>query len=122
MFGLTEATYIAMLCGSYWGGEMEVRYDFGGSYNVIDCVTENHVIEFGLDKSSSRDSIVQAVVAGHVLGKTPIVFIVDQDQKLQKHELEIYLTCTRTRGVICMVGYVDLEGKVTITQSEKPRD
>lgn len=119
MSGLSEAAYVAMLCGGFWGGEAEVRYDYGGSYNIIDCVTPNHAIEFGLDKASSRDSIVQAVIAANVLKREPVVFIIDQDGVLGKHEREIFFVCKRTRGVVCLVGNVTLEGNVVITHGEK---
>ena len=108
-----------MLCASFWGGEKEKKYDYGDGYNIIDCVTNKYAIEFGLDKASSRDSIVQAVVAANALGLEPLVFIIDQDGKLGKHERELYLVCTRTRGVHCLVGQVLIDGQVVITHGER---
>ena len=76
---ISEAMASALLCASL-GGEQEIRYDFGDSYNIIDCVTETHAIEFGLDKASSRDSFVQAWVASrhipHDPPLKPMVYIV----------------------------------------------
>lgn len=98
-----EAFYIALLCAKFFGGEAEVTYPFGGGYNRIDCVTADWAIEFGLDKTSSRDSIVQAVVAAKVLGKAAYVLIVDTDGVMGKLEQEISYTCSLTRGVTCTV-------------------
>ena len=67
---ISEAMASALLCASL-GGEQEIRYDYGDSYNVIDCVTETHAIEFGLDKASSRDSFVQAWVASRYISHDP---------------------------------------------------
>ena len=77
--GMSEAAASALLC-AFLGGEEQVRYDYGESYNIIDCVTETHAIEFGLDKASSRDSFVQAWVAAksipHDPPLEPMVYII----------------------------------------------
>lgn len=46
------------------GGQPEARHQYtiadGNEYVVVDCETETHVIEVGLDKRSSLDSVQQA--------------------------------------------------------------
>lgn len=66
-------------------GQREVRIHYNvpnlsrHSYVLIDIVTEHHVIEGGLDKRSSLDSIQQAVFASSITGKKPMVAIYDTD-------------------------------------------
>ncbi len=64
-------------------GSREVRYKYGdeGNYIVADCVTTRNIYEGGLDKHSSMDSIVQALSAQGVTGKTGVVVIYDTDGK-----------------------------------------
>lgn len=63
------------------GGQTEVRHDYnvGGKkrYIKVDCETRTHVIEAGLDKRSSLDSIQQAVFASILTKKKPAVLIFD---------------------------------------------
>ncbi len=79
---MNEADAIAIICAML-NGEPEVRHhyqiDAGAHYVQVDCETETHVIEVGLDKRSSLDSAQQAEFAGWVSGKIPRVLIVDRD-------------------------------------------
>ena len=65
------------------GGEPEVRHtyeiDGGKHYIRVDCETETHVIEVGLDKRSSLDSVQQADFASWLTDKSGKVIIVDTD-------------------------------------------
>ena len=65
------------------GGQAEVRYHYfvGGKkhFLLVDIETDEYVIEAGLDKRSSLDSIQQAVFASIQSGKKPKVIIYDTD-------------------------------------------
>ena len=69
---MNEADAIAVIC-AILNGETEVRHQYsieqGSHYVQVDCETETHVIEVGLDKRSSLDSAQQAGFAGWVSGK-----------------------------------------------------
>lgn len=69
---MNEADAILIIC-AILGGEPEVthRYDIhDGSYSIrVDCETDTHVYEVGLDKRTSLDSVQQAAFAGWVSGK-----------------------------------------------------
>ena len=56
----------------------------------IDIVTDEYVIEGGLDKRSSLDSIQQAVFASTITGKKPAVAIYDTDGHWGKYEHRIW--------------------------------
>ena len=80
-------------------GQTEVKfsYDYGKSGNTpltasvrIDIVTEKYVIEGGLDKRSSLDSIQQAVFASTLSGKEPAVAVYDTDEMWGKFEQRIW--------------------------------
>ena len=80
-------------------GQTEVKfsYDYGKSGNTpltasvrIDIVTEEYVIEGGLDKRSSLDSIQQAVFASTLSGKEPAVAVYDTDGMWGKFEQRIW--------------------------------
>lgn len=79
---MTEADAILALC-SMLGGQPEVRHtyviDHGEHHVRVDCETETHVIEVGMDKRSSLDSVQQAEFFAWVSGKLPMVIIVDED-------------------------------------------
>ena len=84
---------------NYLGGKTEVNYKY--NYNIngsapkiasirIDIVTDKYVIEGGLDKRSSLDSIQQAVFASTLTGKKPAVAIYDTNGLWGKYEHRIY--------------------------------
>ncbi len=86
---------------NYLGGKTEVTYNY--DYNIngksprlgsirIDIVTDQYVIEGGLDKRSSLDSIQQAVFASTLTGKKPAVAIYDTNGSWGKYEHRIYST------------------------------
>ena len=81
------------------GGQTEVSYsyNYGQSDNApltasvrIDIVTDEYVIEGGLDKRSSLDSLQQAVFASTLSGKEPAVAIYDTDGVWGKYEQRIW--------------------------------
>ena len=84
---------------NHLGGKTEVTYNY--DYNIngstpsiasirIDIVTDEYVIEGGLDKRSSLDSIQQAVFASTLTGKKPAVAIYDTNDYWGKYEHRIY--------------------------------
>ena len=85
---MLEATLTAAFCAAV-GGVTEVRHDYVHSYIKTDCETAEHVIEAGLDKRSSLDSIQQAVFAHTLTGKIPVVVIYDTDGKEGKWQFRI---------------------------------
>ena len=84
---------------NHLGGKTEVvfSYDYNKSDNIpasasirMDIVTEEYVIEGGLDKRSSLDSLQQAVFASTLSGKKPAVAIYDTDGLWGKYEHRIW--------------------------------
>ena len=80
---LTEADYNQLYCDKI-GGKTQVKHDYISDegevgYIYVDCETENEVIEGGLDRLTSLDSIQQALFAAHLTNKTPVVVIYDSD-------------------------------------------
>ena len=84
---------------NHLGGRTEVSYNY--NYNIngsipriasirIDIVTDEYVIEGGLDKRSSLDSIQQAVFASILTGKKPAVAIYDTNGSWGKYEHRIF--------------------------------
>ena len=75
------------------GGKEQVRhyYDYPGGrgYVVVDCETDSHVWEGGLDKRSSLDSLQQAIFASALTGKEPAIVIFDRDGEFGKYEYRI---------------------------------
>lgn len=93
--------YFNLRLANYLDGKTEVTYNY--DYNIngkspligsirIDIVTDQYVIEGGLDKRSSLDSIQQAVFASTLTGKKPAVAIYDTDGLWGKYEHRIYST------------------------------
>lgn len=85
---------------NYLGGKTEVvfSYDYNKSDNIpasasirMDIVTKEYVIEGGLDKRSSLDSLQQAVFASTLSGKKPAVAIYDTDGLWGKYEHRIWM-------------------------------
>ena len=77
--------------------EVSLPYNYGKSGNTtltasvrIDIMTNKYVIEGGLDKRSSLDSIQQAVFASTLSGKEPAVAVYDTDGFWGKYEQRIW--------------------------------
>ena len=80
---LTEADYNQLYCDKI-GGKTQVKHDYisdagEAGYIYVDCETENEVIEGGLDRPASLDSVQQALFAAHITNKTPVVVIYNSD-------------------------------------------
>lgn len=94
--GFGENQLNQMLAASL-GGKTEVSIPFktegsGISSEVrIDIVTDEYVIEGGLDKRSSLDSIQQALFASSQTGKKPAVAIYDTDSIWGVYEHRIWV-------------------------------
>lgn len=90
---MNEAYYIALLCGALFGGQPETVHEFtypGGAASIrTDCENGNRVIEFGLDKRSSLDSIQQALFAAEITGKEAVVALIDTDGTMGRYEWRI---------------------------------
>ena len=97
MAGITEAIATAIFCATIGGAE-EIRHNYDLGYIRTDCETTHFVIEAGLDKRSSLDSIQQAVFAGTLTNKIPMVVIYDTDGKEGKNEYRIREAC-RALGI-----------------------
>ena len=88
-------------------GQTEVTFNY--NYNSkgtsplvasirVDILTDEYVIEGGLDKRSSLDSIQQAVFASTITGKKPAVAIYDTNGIWGKYEHRIW-SATKKLGV-----------------------
>ena len=79
---ITEAIATAVFC-ALAGGTEEVRHTYHApsksSYVKVDCETDKDVVEAGLDKRSSLDSVQQAAFFATVTGKNPVIVIYDTD-------------------------------------------
>ncbi|MEQ9259716.1 MAG: hypothetical protein RIG84_11520 [Roseovarius sp.] len=89
-----EVQLAALLCAFLAGSEKEERHYFDvydtKRYVRVDCETPEHVIEVGLDgTSSARDSVHQALFFAHLTGKRPVVVMIDQDGYEGRFEYEI---------------------------------
>ena len=97
----TEEDFNDCLCREI-RGEREVRHDFSygndlDSFVLADCETEYYVIEGGLDKRSSLDSLQQALFLGALTDKIPVVVIYDTDGATGPFEHRIRVACTEAR-------------------------
>lgn len=98
-----EIELAAILCSLVLGGEAGTRhgYDAAGQdhYIVVDCETDTHVIEVGLDsRRGSFDSVHQALFAAHLTGKAPMVAIIDTNGREEAQEYQVE-TVARSLGV-----------------------
>lgn len=89
-----EVQLAALLCAFLAGSEQETRHYFdvyGQKRHVrVDCETERHVFEIGLDGTdSSRDSVHQALFFAHLTGKAPVVILIDRDGYEGRFEYEM---------------------------------
>lgn len=86
----------ALFCEQESGlASMRHYYDYpeGRSYVILDCETDTHAYEGGKDKSSSMDSIQQALFASYLTGKEPGVVVYDTDSKEGRFEYRIKMAC-----------------------------
>ena len=91
---MNELASTFLLCTLLSGGETETRHYFPNigeeRYVRIDCETPSHVIEVGLDNTpSNRDSVHQAIFAGILTGKTPMVIVIDTDGIEDRYQYEL---------------------------------
>ena len=98
----TEADYNKIYCDLI-GGKTEVRHvyttDAGETgFIIVDCETATEVIEGGLDKRSSLDSIQQALFFGYLTGKKPVIVIYDTDGIEGKIEYRLRIV-TKLTGI-----------------------
>lgn len=121
---MNETALALLLCNLLNGGETEVRHEFpnlGADRSVrVDCETPTHIIEVGLDGTSSvRDSVHQAVFYSLVTSpgpdgapKIPMVVIIDRDGLEDRWEYEMRLV-TRNLGIAfarCKAGFIQAWG------------
>ncbi len=79
-----EMELTAILCSLILQGQTEIRHHYVAAgedrFIRVDCETDSHVIEVGLDgKRSSFDSLHQTLFAAELTGKLPMVVIIDRD-------------------------------------------
>jgi hypothetical protein len=95
---MNEALAIDILCALF-GGDQEVRHayntDYSANYIQVDCETEEFVMEMGLDKRSSFDSIHQVTFASILTGKKPKIVIIDTDLREKAQEYQIRLAAQK---------------------------
>ena len=107
-----EVELAALLCAFLSGSVAETPqyFDVNGlrRHVRVDCETETHVIEVGLDgKPSSRDSLHQALFFAHLTGKTPAVLLIDRDGFEGRYEYEMRQV-TGATGVLYLRCSADL--------------
>lgn len=107
---MNEAFAISIICAML-GGEPETRhyYDTGirSSYVQVDCETDRYVIEVGLDKRSSLDSLQQTLFASNISEKEPMIVVVDTDNEKDIYEYRIGTTA-KELGIPLLVFKSDL--------------
>jgi hypothetical protein len=99
---MTEADAILILC-ALLGGEPEVRVpytiDAVETYVRVDCITDTHAIEMGLDTTrSAYDSVHQATFNAIRTDRLPMVILIDTDGIESQYEYQIE-TVSRHYGV-----------------------
>lgn len=97
---MNELILAAIFCIQMLGGETEVPHAYTVGYDLhrirVDCETETAVIEVGLDKRRSLDSIHQALFAATLTGKRPEVMIIDTDGREDQFEYQIRTVAAAT--------------------------
>jgi hypothetical protein len=90
---VNELTLALIYCSFFAGGEAEVRHPYNVGYDMnfirVDCENGSEVIEVGLDKRSSIDSVHQALFAATLTGKAPKVVMIDTDGREDRFELQV---------------------------------
>jgi len=99
---MSELLLAPVICALLLGGTSEVTHGYSVGYDIhrirVDCETPTHVIEIGLDKRSSIDSVHQAVFAASLTGLSPMVVIIDTDGRESAYEYQIR-TVSRLLGI-----------------------
>ncbi|GGL76721.1 hypothetical protein [Wenxinia marina] len=99
---MLEADFIPILCALFLNGTAEVSHGYSVGYDLhrvrVDCETETQVIEIGLDRRSSLDSLQQALFFAALTGKAPAVVLIDTDGREGPYELQIR-TAAEAAGV-----------------------
>jgi hypothetical protein len=87
-----EDFYNKLLTSSL-GARAETKYNYrwenGNSFVRVDVETDEFVIEGGLDKRSSLDSVQQALFAASLTGKKPAIVIYDTDGVEGRYEFRV---------------------------------
>ena len=110
MPGELELTLI--LCAGLFGGQPEVRVPdeiAAGRHHVrVDCLTDEHAIEVGLDRRSSYDSVHQALVAAALTGRAPKVVMIDTDgvEDATEFQVKAAARASSVRLVVLDVDYL----------------
>ncbi|MCO6384951.1 MAG: hypothetical protein JXQ91_11120 [Vannielia sp.] len=96
---MNELAFAAIYCALVAGGETEVSHAYNVGYDLnyirVDCETDDTVIELGLDKRSSIDSLHQAVFAASLTGKQPMVVMIDTDRREDRYEFQVRTVAQR---------------------------
>ena len=116
---MTEADLIPIICAMLLGGETELRLPYrlndSAHYVRVDCVTDTHAIEIGLDnRRSSLDSLQQALFYGALLDRAPMVILIDTDGREDPTEFQVE-TAARATGVSYRVIDVDFLIRLRMT-------
>ncbi|MEM6609912.1 MAG: hypothetical protein AAF689_15200 [Pseudomonadota bacterium] len=89
-----ESDLLHIICVLVLGGTPEVRTPYaietGEHFVRIDCLTDTHAVEIGLDdRRSSHDSVHQAIFAAELTDRAPMVVIVDTNGVEEATEYQI---------------------------------
>lgn len=99
---MAELALTAILCTLMLNGTTEVPHAYSVGYDLhrirVDCETDTQVIEVGLDKRGSVDSVHQAVFAAVLTGKSPMVMMIDTDGREDQYEFQVR-TVAKSLGV-----------------------
>lgn len=91
-----ELELAAILCALVFAGDAEVTHTYEHLEITrrirVDCETKGEVIEVGLDRRSSNDSLTQALFAARLTGKQPVVVVIDTDGVDDIHEHQLRVT------------------------------
>ncbi|TDE37991.1 hypothetical protein [Antarcticimicrobium sediminis] len=90
---MSELALAAIYCTLMLHGATEVSHGYSVGYDLhrirVDCETSTQVIEVGLDKRSSIDSVHQAAFAALLTGKAPMVLMIDTDGREDQYEFQV---------------------------------
>ena len=100
---IQNENYYNSALAKYFDGELEARLNYRTSsglngYVKVDILTDKLVIEGGLDKRSSLDSLQQAIFASTLVDRDPAIALYDTDGVIGKYEHRI-ITAAKKAGV-----------------------